>query len=89
MSPKVLEEVGNWNHNYFVTHLAFNGEHLFVGDAISSVSALRWNDDLQRLETVARDYGPLWPVAIESTQNGVVGANVSLPAPLRLLRDSC
>ncbi len=55
----------------------YDGERLLVGDAISSVSVIRWNDERGRLETVARDYGPLWPVSIEATGNGgIIGANV-------------
>ena len=72
----MLEEVSTWNHNYFVTNLVFDGTHLLVGDAISSVSALKWNEDREKIETVARDYGPLWPVAIEATGKGIIGANV-------------
>ena len=76
-TPMVLQELGKWNHNYFVTNLAFDGERVLVGDAISSVSVIRWNEEEQVIQTVARDYGPLWPVAIESTGNGIIGANVS------------
>ena len=76
MSPKVLEEVGNWNHNYFVTSLAAREDTLIVGDAISSVSILKV--DGNELRTVARHYGPMWPVAVEAVQNGVIGANVRI-----------
>ncbi|KAI0335819.1 hypothetical protein GY45DRAFT_705258 [Cubamyces sp. BRFM 1775] len=74
-SPLALDKAAEWNHNYFVTNLVWDGKYLLVGDAISSVSALRVVDDATRIETVARDYGPLWPIAIESTGNGVIGAN--------------
>lgn len=58
-----------------MTSLAVRGDLVIIGDAISSVSVLRVasND----LETVARHYGPLWPVAVEGARNnGVIGANV-------------
>lgn len=76
LTPLRLERVAEWNHSHFVTNLVIDGEHILVGDAISSVSVLRWNDELGRLESVARDYGPLWPTAIEGTGNGIIGANV-------------
>ena len=87
-TPMVLQELGKWNHNYFVTNLAFDGERILVGDAISSVSAIRWNEEGQTVQTVARDYGPLWPVAIESTGNGIIGANVrrARVAPMGIAR---
>ena len=75
-TPLTLEKVAEWNHNHFVTNVVIDGEHILVGDAISSVSVLRWNERLERLESIARDYGPLWPIAIEGTGNGVIGANV-------------
>ncbi|KAI1790140.1 mono-functional DNA-alkylating methyl methanesulfonate N-term-domain-containing protein [Ganoderma leucocontextum] len=75
LTPLRLEKVTEWNHSHFVTNLVVDGEHILVGDAISSVSVLKWNDELGRLESVARDYGPLWPTAIEGTGNGIIGAN--------------
>ena len=68
LTPLRLEKVAEWNHSHFVTNLVIDGEHILVGDAISSVSVLRWNDELGRLESVARDYGPLWPTAIEGAR---------------------
>ncbi|KAI0826862.1 CPSF A subunit region-domain-containing protein [Trametes gibbosa] len=70
-----LRKNAEWNHNHFVTNLVWDGQHLIVGDAISSVSVLNVAQEGTKLESVARDYGPLWPVAIESTGNGVIGAN--------------
>ncbi|EIN12704.1 hypothetical protein PUNSTDRAFT_97523 [Punctularia strigosozonata HHB-11173 SS5] len=73
-SSKRLVQLANWNHNYFVTNLVTRGSRIFVGDAISSVSILELTG--QALQTVARDYGPLWPVAIESTgPDSVIGAD--------------
>ncbi|KAI0647974.1 CPSF A subunit region-domain-containing protein [Trametes meyenii] len=74
-SPLALEKVAEWNHSHFVTNLVWDGQYLLVGDAISSVSMLKVVEGGQRLESIARDYGPLWPVSIESTGNGVIGAN--------------
>ena len=71
-----LTKVCEWNHNYLVMSLATHGSRLIVGDAISSVSILSFQGET--LTTVARDYGPLWPVAVEAWgEEGVVGANVS------------
>ena len=58
------------------------GSRLFVGDAICSVSVI----DLveaeggdMRLESVAKDFSPLWPVTLESLdKDTIIGANVSL-----------
>ncbi|KAF7790799.1 hypothetical protein EIP86_001756 [Pleurotus ostreatoroseus] len=69
-----LARVSRWNHNYFVTSLAARDDKIIAGDAISSVSIVRikGND----LETIARNYGPLWPVAVEAGRNkSVIGAN--------------
>ncbi|RPD77741.1 hypothetical protein L226DRAFT_544225 [Lentinus tigrinus ALCF2SS1-7] len=75
LSPLMLERVTEWNHSHFVTNLVFDGQYLLVGDAISSVAVLVWNEERGRLEAAGRDYGPLWPVSIESTGNGIIGAN--------------
>lgn len=70
-----MERLSVWNHNYFVTSLAVRESTVVVGDAISSVTLLNVQDS--ELKTVARDYGPLWPVAVEMTAGrGVVGADV-------------
>lgn len=59
-----------------MTSLAVQGENIIAGDAISSVSVLKVSGT--DLQTVARHYGPLWPVTVESVRNsGVIGANVS------------
>ncbi|KAL4251847.1 DNA damage-binding protein 1 [Abortiporus biennis] len=69
-----LEEVAQWNHNYFVTSLVTNGDSVTIGDAVSSISVLKV--DGKKIKTVARDYGPLWPVSIGAADNGVVGCNI-------------
>ena len=84
LSPLTLEKVTEWNHSHFVTNLIFDGQYLLVGDAISSVAVLVWSEERGRLEAAGRDYGPLWPVSIESTGNGIIGANVSLNARNRI-----
>lgn len=74
-----LQSVFVWNHDYLVTSLAVHGTRIFDGDAVHSVSAL----DLTRasgqakLKTVARNYGPLWPVALGAwDKDTVIGSNV-------------
>lgn len=72
-----LELLSDWNHNYMVTSLASYGNNIMAGDQISSVSLLQVVDS--KLQNIARDYGPLWPVAIEaSDEENIIGANVSL-----------
>jgi DNA damage-binding protein 1 len=54
---------------------------LFVGDAICSVSIIdvvEVEEGEMRLESVAKDFSPLWPVTVESLdQDTIIGANVS------------
>lgn len=70
-----IQKVAEWNHNYFVTSLVSRGNNLVLGDAISSVSLLKVVDG--QLKTVARDYGPLWPVCVEALdETNIIGANV-------------
>lgn len=70
-----FRKVTEWNHNYLVTGLGAIGNHVFVGDQISSVSLLKCTEE--RFETVARDYGPRWPVSVEAIdEKNVIGANV-------------
>lgn len=76
-SPMTLQVVGQWNHNYLVTQLAVYGNRLVVGDCIHSVSLLEVGPDFV-MTTIARDYAPLWPIAVEaSNESNIVGANVS------------
>jgi DNA damage-binding protein 1 len=74
-----LQKLTEWNHNYFVTSLRTmpgNDPRLLVGDDISSISVLRRAAG-DKLETVARDYSPLWPVALGAVgAESIVGANV-------------
>jgi hypothetical protein len=54
---------------------------LFVGDAICSVSIIdvvEVEAGEMRLESVAKDFSPLWPVMVESLDHDtIIGANVS------------
>ncbi|KAL0960839.1 hypothetical protein HGRIS_005855 [Hohenbuehelia grisea] len=68
-----LQKFDEWNRNYFVTCLASNGTAVAVGDRIGSVSLLKVVNE--KLEVVARDREPLWPMAIECTESNIVGGN--------------
>ncbi|KAF8650163.1 hypothetical protein AX16_005397 [Volvariella volvacea WC 439] len=59
-----LTKVAEWNHNYLVASLGSFDSTVIVGDHISSVSVL--NAEQTTLKHIARDYGPLWPVAVEA-----------------------
>ena len=73
-----LQKVAEWNHNYTVSHLLANEDTLVLGDVISSISVIKLDNG--KLQTVGRDYGPLWPVAVGDLGNGnVIAANVFLP----------
>lgn len=54
---------------------------MFIGDAICSVSIIdvvEVEEGEMRLESVAKDFSPLWPVTVESLdQDTIIGANVS------------
>lgn len=70
-----LRKVTEWNHNYLVTSLGAVGDHVFAGDQISSVSMLMCGED--KFQTIARDYGPRWPVSVEAIDGkNVIGATV-------------
>ena len=74
--PIRLVRLARWNHSYFLTNLAVDGDNVIVGDAIASVSILRVVEN--DFQTIARHYGPMWPIAVQGMQNGVLGANVRL-----------
>ena len=70
-----LQLLSEWNHNYLLTSLATYGDHVVAGDQISSVSILKVSNS--QVHNVARDYGPLWPVCVEaSDEANIIGANV-------------
>lgn len=70
-----LHKVAEWNRSHYATSLVSGGNTLMVGDAISSVSFLKLVQG--RLETVARDYGSLWPACLEALDDkSVIGVNV-------------
>ena len=71
-----LHRVAEWNHNYYVISLVSHDTTLMLGDAISSVTFLKL--DGTRLEILAKDYGPLWPVCLQRwSDTSIIGANVS------------
>jgi len=59
-----LQKVTEWTHSYVVRNLVSHGENLVLGDAINSISVLKLVG--AQLQTVARDYGPLWPVCVQA-----------------------
>jgi DNA damage-binding protein 1 len=72
----IMAKIATWNHNYLVTSLTSRGDIILLGDAISSISMLRLENN--RLHLIARDYGALWPTCVELTSNStLIGANVS------------
>ena len=74
----VLKKLAEWNHNYLVTSLGSFGNLVVAGDHISSFSVLQIIDNKLVLE--ARDYGPLYPVAVEALDGkNFICANVCLP----------
>lgn len=71
-----LTEVTKWDHNYFLTSLVVHNDRLVVGDVMHSVAILQLAED--RIHTIAKDYSPLLPVALGTTDgSSVIGANVS------------
>ncbi|KAF9069809.1 CPSF A subunit region-domain-containing protein [Rhodocollybia butyracea] len=73
-----LEQVAGWNHTYLVNSIASYDDRIVASDQFSSVSLLKV-DPSQNLITVARDYSPLWPVAVEAFDTeGIIGADQSL-----------
>ena len=58
-----------------VVHLATFDNYVLVGDQISSISLVKVID--KQLRSVARDYGPLWPVSVDaSSETDIIAANV-------------
>lgn len=72
-----LEVVARWTHNYIVSNIVTRGDRIYIGDAISSLSVIQWDSSGQTLRNIARDYAPLWPVAIQTfDSDNIVGCNV-------------
>ncbi|KAK2459647.1 hypothetical protein APHAL10511_008292 [Amanita phalloides] len=72
-----LKHLSSWNHNYIVAHLATFDNYLLVGDQISSISLVKVINN--QLHSVARDYGPLWPVSVDaSSETDIIAANDAL-----------
>jgi DNA damage-binding protein 1 len=71
-----LHKIAEWNHNYFVSNLVSHNSTLMLGDAVGSVAFLKLEGT--RLQTIARDYGSLWPVCLQRwSDKSIIGANVS------------
>ncbi|KAJ3503729.1 hypothetical protein NLJ89_g8306 [Agrocybe chaxingu] len=72
-----FKKLAEWNHNYMVTSLSSFADRVVAGDQISSVSLLKVADE--RLISEARDYGPLYPVAVEAlSTKSLICANDTL-----------
>ncbi|KZT28894.1 hypothetical protein NEOLEDRAFT_1239376 [Neolentinus lepideus HHB14362 ss-1] len=70
-----LEYVNEWNHDYVLSSIVPGLNGLVISDAISSVSILDVKDS--KLQRRAKDYSPLWPVAIQAMDDkSVIAANV-------------
>jgi hypothetical protein len=64
-----------WRRSYLVRSLTSFGGSLVLGDAMSSVTVLKVEE--QELQIVARDYGPLWPISVHALdQKNIIGSNV-------------
>ncbi|KAH6912768.1 mono-functional DNA-alkylating methyl methanesulfonate N-term-domain-containing protein [Coprinopsis sp. MPI-PUGE-AT-0042] len=69
-----LEVVAEWNHNYVVRSLGSFNKRVVIGDIASSVSLVDVGDG--KVESVARDYAPLFPFALEAlSEDSFIGAN--------------
>ncbi|KIJ59461.1 hypothetical protein HYDPIDRAFT_177805 [Hydnomerulius pinastri MD-312] len=63
-----------WNHNYLITTLVSRGNQLLVGDPLTSISLLKLTGS--QLESVAKDYGSLWPTCAEMLDDkSIIGGN--------------
>ncbi|KAG5648442.1 hypothetical protein DXG03_005016 [Asterophora parasitica] len=72
-----LEKLSEWTHNYIVTSLASYGDRIVAGDKINSVSLLKVVNE--KLQNIARDYGPLWPICVEASDaDNIIAANDAL-----------
>ncbi|KIJ27182.1 hypothetical protein M422DRAFT_271673 [Sphaerobolus stellatus SS14] len=71
-----VTELEKWTHNYIVSNLVVRENRLYLGDAVCSISVLRWDETSQELVNVARDYTPLWPISLETLSlNSVITCN--------------
>ncbi|KAK7464711.1 hypothetical protein VKT23_005917 [Stygiomarasmius scandens] len=76
--PSSLTRIKDWNHNYLVLSLAEFKNRLVVADQFSSISLLHMPSE-SSLDTLARDYSPLWPICVEAfSPKSVIGAEQSL-----------
>ncbi|THH03261.1 hypothetical protein EW145_g6399 [Phellinidium pouzarii] len=69
-----LARLAEWNHNYLVTSVVTSNDQIIIGDAVASLAVLRLVGD--KLVTITRDYGPLWPLCIEVIgEQTIIGSN--------------
>lgn len=74
-----LAVLQRWTHNYIVSNLVSHLDRIYIGDAVSSLSVIRWDDGAKKLFNVARDYAPFWPVSIEAIGPGkIIGCNARI-----------
>ncbi|EPQ54734.1 hypothetical protein GLOTRDRAFT_116530 [Gloeophyllum trabeum ATCC 11539] len=67
--------VSEWNHDYVLNSIVPGLNGLVISDALSSVSVLDVKDS--KLQRRAKDYSPLWPVAIQALDDQrIIAANV-------------
>ncbi|EJD50676.1 hypothetical protein AURDEDRAFT_112250 [Auricularia subglabra TFB-10046 SS5] len=74
-SHLTLRQKKEWNHNYVVTSLAARGDTIYIGDSVASIAILRWKHET--LHTIARHFGPIFPLALDVMSSGsVITANI-------------
>lgn len=79
--------MAKWTHNYIVGNMIARGDRVYIGDTVNSLSVVQWDEVNQSLSSVARDYTPLWPAAIEAIENdAILGCDVRLLYYLPFLR---
>ncbi|KIM43302.1 hypothetical protein M413DRAFT_444121 [Hebeloma cylindrosporum] len=72
-----IKKLADWNHNYMVTSLGSFEDRVVAGDQISSVTLLKATDS--SLVSEAKDYGPLYPLAVEALDaSNVIASNDTL-----------
>ena len=82
-----LKRVADWNHNYLVYSLGSYGNRIVVGDQISSLSLLNVGE--ASLVSVAKDYGPLYPISVEALDSdNIICANVSVEMDMFVVTSS-
>lgn len=88
MVGHTLTKVSEWNHNYYVTSLTSfpSGERLAAGDAISSLSVLKLDNN--KLSSIPRPFNSLWPVSLQAMdEKELIGSNVRFSHDIALGSD--